>query len=330
MSEVSFVVISYNLRPFLAACLHSIAASAPLDSEVIVVDDGSSDGSADEAAAVLAELGWPDRVIRQLNQGPGAARNAGLQQASGRWVCFVDGDDVLDPTGFAALLSVARAHPQATVTGGFRYWHEDQAPGPVQLRAADTEGAVRAWPAPQGVLRLLQDGYFACWGMLIPREPLNRHLRGAALFPAGLIHEDVPATVRIMLAAREVVGVGQGVVCYRQRARSITHGATRTRLFDIPQAYRLAMDDLRAAEVGAAAERQLSALFAHELALAVRDVRRMPRAQARDILLRTREALCQTGWLGFWSAGDVRWKDKVDLLLLRCLPGLFCRFKLRG
>lgn len=82
--------------------------------ELIVVDDGSTDGGADE----LARIGDPRlRVIRQPNAGPGAARNRGIEAARHEWIAFLDADDLWLPGHLAELDRVRAAHPEAGLIG---------------------------------------------------------------------------------------------------------------------------------------------------------------------------------------------------------------------
>ena len=93
-ASVSVVIPAYNAGPFLRPAV--LSALAEDDAETIVVDDGSTDGSVDALA------GLPVRVVRQKNSGEASARNAGVRAARGRFVTFLDGDDLLVPGGLAA------------------------------------------------------------------------------------------------------------------------------------------------------------------------------------------------------------------------------------
>lgn len=92
--RVSIIIPLYNKAPYLRRALDSIAAQTLADFEVIVVDDGSTD---DGAAIVVNYSDARFRMIRQLNAGPGAARNAGLAQAQGEFIAFLDADDAWLP-----------------------------------------------------------------------------------------------------------------------------------------------------------------------------------------------------------------------------------------
>ena len=93
MSTVSVVVPTYNRAELLRQTLQSILAQTILPLEVIVVDDGSTDHTAE----MCAGFGESIRYFRQENQGLSAARNAGIQRARGEWIAFCDSDDLWRP-----------------------------------------------------------------------------------------------------------------------------------------------------------------------------------------------------------------------------------------
>ncbi len=92
---LSVIIPVYNVEKYLAECLDSVCAQTLKDIEIICVDDGSTDGS----GAILDEYARRDlriRVIHQENAGVGAARNRGMDEAKGKYIAFVDGDDYLE------------------------------------------------------------------------------------------------------------------------------------------------------------------------------------------------------------------------------------------
>lgn len=102
---VSIVVPAFNAEATVEECLDSLLRQTYPDFELIVVDDGSRDTTAELVAAKAAQ----DRRIRllcQTNAGPGAARNAGIDHATGEWLCFVDSDDTVSPNYLEVLLSL--------------------------------------------------------------------------------------------------------------------------------------------------------------------------------------------------------------------------------
>ena len=118
---VSVAIPTRNRADMLATCLRGLTSQDyPHDRyEVIVVDDGSKDGTASVVRKVAAEPGSPVvRYLAQRHLGPNAARNAALRLSHGDPVCFVD-DDVVVPSGWlAALVTGAIGHPTAGCVGG--------------------------------------------------------------------------------------------------------------------------------------------------------------------------------------------------------------------
>lgn len=106
MPRVSIIVPVYNAERYLHECIDSILAQTFSDFELILVDDGSPDRCpliCDSYAVQDSRV----RVIHQKNQGQSAARNHGVQQAAGEWICFVDSDDLLHPQMLQYLYSAA-------------------------------------------------------------------------------------------------------------------------------------------------------------------------------------------------------------------------------
>ena len=93
---ISVIVPVYNAAPWLRRCLDSICCQSYSNLEILCINDGSTDNS----AVILDEYAAKDnriRVITQQNAGLSAARNAGLENATGEWVTGVDADDYITP-----------------------------------------------------------------------------------------------------------------------------------------------------------------------------------------------------------------------------------------
>jgi glycosyltransferase involved in cell wall biosynthesis len=112
-ATVSVVITTYNHAHFLKEALSSVAAQTSHPSEVIVVDDGSTD---DPSSAVAGRPGV--QLIRQDNRGLAAARNTGLRTARSRYVLFLDADDLLTPVAIASGLECFQRHPNAALVYG--------------------------------------------------------------------------------------------------------------------------------------------------------------------------------------------------------------------
>jgi glycosyltransferase involved in cell wall biosynthesis len=107
--SISVVIPVFNGERFLGEAIASVLAQTRAASEVIVVDDGSTDGSA-AVAEDFAEV----RVIRTENRGPAAARNTGVEEASGELITFLDSDDVMKPDRLERQLAALAGDPSAS------------------------------------------------------------------------------------------------------------------------------------------------------------------------------------------------------------------------
>lgn len=136
MPRVSIVVPLYNKAPYVLRTLESIAAQNMPDFEVIVVDDGSTDGSAD---VVRAFSDARFRLVRQANSGPGAARNHGLLQSQAPYVAFLDADDQWLPEFLQYNLAVLERYPQAAAVGSGWYQYPGGRPAARCWAACDIE-----------------------------------------------------------------------------------------------------------------------------------------------------------------------------------------------
>jgi glycosyltransferase involved in cell wall biosynthesis len=172
-SSISVIVPVHNGARFVSEALRSVKMQTLPADEIIVVDDGSSDGSAD---VIRSE--HPDVVlIAQARGGPAAARNAGARRASCEALAFLDHDDLWPPDRNAALLQAWRDHPEADVVyGSIRLLFEGSVGDDPRLRRAEGGHA----PFLVGALLMRRSVWLALGGMRSARdyaEDLDLHLR---------------------------------------------------------------------------------------------------------------------------------------------------------
>ena len=108
---VSVIIPAYNSERYIADAVKSVLAQSYQPAEVIVVDDGSSDGT----ARVVQGLGNSIRSLHQANRGEPAARNLGLRNAQGEYVAFLDADDLWRPDKLKLQMDYFAAHPNCAV-----------------------------------------------------------------------------------------------------------------------------------------------------------------------------------------------------------------------
>lgn len=115
---VSVVIPTYNRWPMIREAVESVLAQSFRDFELIVVDDGSSDGT----AAKLEALGRDVRIIVQSRRGVSAARNEGAREARGRYLAFLDSDDLWLPEKLAVQYAFMGAHPEIQICQTEEVW----------------------------------------------------------------------------------------------------------------------------------------------------------------------------------------------------------------
>jgi glycosyltransferase involved in cell wall biosynthesis len=155
--RVSVIVPVYNCERFVREALDSVLAQGVPDLEIVVVDDGSTDAT----LQVVEQFGSVVRVLRQRNLGPAAARNRAVRASRGRYLAFLDGDDVWLPGKLQAQLDYLESDDAfAIVFTRFTYWRPDAAGGypPAAQVAREGHGARpeqpwSGWLYPQILLR---------------------------------------------------------------------------------------------------------------------------------------------------------------------------------
>jgi glycosyltransferase involved in cell wall biosynthesis len=132
MPRVSVIIPTYNRAGFIGEAIQSVLDQTCTDWELIVVDDGSTD----ETAQVVAQFGERVTYVYQDNAGVSAARNAGLATARGELVSFLDSDDRMLPHNLETLVVLLDAQPKVSVAYGWYYW-------------MDIDGQPSSWQEPE-------------------------------------------------------------------------------------------------------------------------------------------------------------------------------------
>jgi glycosyltransferase involved in cell wall biosynthesis len=228
---VSVVIIFLDPGHFLDEAIESVRRQTFRDWELLLVDDGSTDGSS-EIARQAAET-EPHRVRHlehpeHANRGMSASRNLGCVQARGAYITFLDADDVLRPEALETLLSTLRTAPRAAMAyGPVEYWYSWAG-----ARAARGDFVQRLGvPAPASIeppallLRFLRRQAAAPSGMLV-RADVIREVRGFEDAFRGM-YEDQAFCAKVCLR-RPVVTTAKCVYRYRQHPGSSSSRADRS------------------------------------------------------------------------------------------------------
>ena len=126
MATVSVIIPTYNHRDFVVSAIQSVFAQSFTDHEIIVVDDGSPDDTA-QLLEPLASAGQI-RLIRQANQGQAAARNRGVAESSGELIAFLDDDDLWLADKLAWQVTALRTQDWIAVGGSCQYLSDQPSP----------------------------------------------------------------------------------------------------------------------------------------------------------------------------------------------------------
>ena len=118
--KFSVVIPVYNVKEYLEKCVQSVLAQHSDEYEIILVDDGSTDGSGELCDALAARTPEKIRVVHKTNGGLGDARNVGLEHARGDYLVFLDSDDYIDETMFAELSEKIDETHADIISFGFR------------------------------------------------------------------------------------------------------------------------------------------------------------------------------------------------------------------
>ena len=122
--DVSVIIPCYNLGRYLHEAVESALRQAPTALEVIVVDDGSTD---EFTRLLLDQLPWPRvQLLKQANRGVAAARNHGIRQSEGRYLCCLDADDRIRPDFFARAVAILDEQPAVGVVSGHTQWFDER------------------------------------------------------------------------------------------------------------------------------------------------------------------------------------------------------------
>ena len=212
---ISVIVPVYKMEDYLCRCVDSILKQTYADYEVILVDDGSPDGSGricDDYASKFAQV----RVIHKENGGLSDARNAGILQAAGEYVTFIDSDDYVTETYLSELVRLLREKGAEIACGSFVYVSSSLPD--VKQEKKIREDRVYTGKEACKALMMEKDFYPSACCMLIPLQIAKDHL-----FPVRKYYEDERTTFRYLLAAGKVAMTDQMLYYYDQREGSIMH-----------------------------------------------------------------------------------------------------------
>lgn len=231
---VSILVPAYNAERVIEDTLRSVLDQMDARYELVVIDDGSRDGTAQVVEGLQrAYAALTLRLIRQDNAGLATTRNRLLDAAGGEYILFLDADDLVLPGILAELDAIIAAHRPDVIACDFNDWH------PHNMRR--TRRISRGYPAGtllrdrEAILRtFFMDRQCYAWANVMRREIYAR--QPAPLYPPGRTFEDITVTPQLIADCASLVRLARPCFDYRQHPGSMKRGLSHKWCTDFAQA----------------------------------------------------------------------------------------------
>ena len=253
MEKISVIVPVYNAEQWLRDALASLQAQTYAGFEAILVDDGSTDGSA-EICHSICERDGRFRLLRQENAGVSAARNAGIDAALGEWIAFMDADDVMPADALTVMMTHACKSGAGIIAGGYTRGIPKRLPsGYGRSMTVDSDTAILIGLYQKRILN-------NPWGMLFKTDIFKgkRQLRFR-----GCRYEDLDLFYKAFERTGKVCILDRTVYFYRDTPGSFINSWSESRLDVLDVTDRMAehMSHRSPALYRAAQDRRFSAHF---------------------------------------------------------------------
>lgn len=211
---ISIIVPVYNVKNYLEKCLQSVCGQTYRNLEIILIDDGSSDGSG-ELCDLFARRDGRIKVVHQANAGQSVARNRGLDMAQGEYLGFVDSDDWIEPDMYEFLYRLLREN-EADISICSHYIETA-----TKTRVKHASGRFSCFSCEEAVRTLVKDKRIRnyMWDKLYKRQ-----LFDGVYFPENRVFEDIAISYRIFYRTRKVVMQDSPKYHYLKREGSTTQG----------------------------------------------------------------------------------------------------------
>lgn len=290
--KVSFILPVYKVEAYLSQCVESITCQTYRDIEIILVDDGSPDGS----PALCDQLATEDvriRVVHKPNGGLSDARNAGLKVATGDYVVFVDSDDFwVGNESLQRMVDVAKANADCDFVGyncNYYYPASNRYTKWVEY-SADILAPVTGEKALQ---LLVTSGTFpmsACLKLMKRSVLIDNNIT----FKKGQIAEDIPWFINLLEYSKECMFVNEYIYAYRQdREGSITATGGERSFNSLLDIVKTELEKVGSRSFTDEAKDVLRSFLAYELSILIMGVCQLPKEKQASV----RKELKSLCWL---------------------------------
>lgn len=240
MAKISVIVPVYNVESYLADCLDSILKQSFMDIEVICINDGSSDGSL-EILEKYAKKDSRIQIVSQENQGLSGARNTGIEYATGKYLCFVDSDDMLAAGALQKIFDSFQKEDADLICYNTSVLYESETLA-MQDNKKDYFRRKEEYLEPATGIELFEqmmgneDFCVAAWLLAVKIEWIRQK---GIRFENGIIHEDNKYCIECYLNASIARYIPDELYIYRVRNDSImTKKPSYHRLYSLVVNYR--------------------------------------------------------------------------------------------
>lgn len=234
MNKLSFIIPVYNCKNYLQECIESIEKIGLPEYEILLIDDGSTDGSG-ELCDNITNIRNHVRCIHQSNQGVSVARNVGLDHARGEYVLFIDSDDSFDSQGMKKVMNYLTDETIDLIIYGmsFEFYYKGMV-----YRRDDMQTPLSGIFNEMEWISYLRDLYFAnslspIWNKVYKRTLLvNNKLK----FKEDMfLYEDLEFSLRCLAYSRKVLFIPDVLYHYRQSEDEGNAGRRLKRIAHIPE-----------------------------------------------------------------------------------------------
>lgn len=223
---LSIITPVYNVAPYLASTIESILGQTFKDFELILVDDGSTDGSR-EICMKYADQDTRIRLISQSNQGVSAARNKGLDSAKGDVIGFVDSDDIIDPDMYQIMINIMTLTDSDIVQ-----CNHDRVDTPL-CRSRKNHPEYKCIDGAEFVRRMFsKQGRDYTNQVSLCTKIYKKKLFDKIQFPVGQTYEDEQETYKACLSAHKIALTDEILYHYIKRENSIITGISPRKMLD--------------------------------------------------------------------------------------------------
>lgn len=217
--SISIIIPCFNVEKYLKECLDSILTQSFKDFEVICVDDGSIDNTLN----ILKEYSLKDsrlKIITQNNKGVSIARNVALANAVGKYVCFVDSDDMLSSGALEKMFSTSESNNLDLLRFDEKIIY-DEKKLEKEWRRIIPEITYDVMDGKELFAKLvsISDMPVYCWKNFLRLDNLKKN---NFAFPEGLIFEDTLTCPFFYFISKRAYIIRDELYCYRRRLQSIT------------------------------------------------------------------------------------------------------------